>query len=407
MNGTVAALALRIATGEVSAREAVLDQLARLHAVDDATHAVAWFDDELVAREAERLDSFFAWAPHEIGPLHGIPVTVKDWIDVAGFPCAGDTGRHDRRPAVDATAVRRLRDAGAVVIAKTLPWGPEPPHERAVRHPTHADRAPGGSSTGEAVAIAAGGSLVGLGSDSGGSIRLPASWCGVVGYKPTTGLVPTTGHFPRVSDRHDGRTQIGPLGRCVDDVALLLQVIAGADGLDSGAPPVSMPWHQPVDLAGVRFAVVTGDASSDTEAAVEHAASVLTGIGMSRTDWTAPWLADGMDITTRYWQRHGQTGAEVDRQLWDWDSFRYRYRREAAGIDVLVTPTTPGVAPTSGPIDLGQFRFTVPASLTGSPAIALPAGRDADGLPLSVQLVGRPWEDHRLLAIARAVESGG
>jgi aspartyl-tRNA(Asn)/glutamyl-tRNA(Gln) amidotransferase subunit A len=114
-----------------------------------------------------------------------------------------------------------------------------------------------------------------------------------------------------------------------------------------------------------------------------------------------------MDITQRYWRRHDQTGAEVDLQLRDWDAFRYRYLRGAQHIDVLLTPTTPTAAPPLGAVDVDEFRFTVPASLTGSPAVALPAGSAADGRPLSVQLIGRPWEDHRLLAVAGLLERSG
>jgi amidase len=403
----------RLRAGEISAREGLNEQLRLLHACHERTRAVAWFEDDLVEREAERLDTLFFRNRGEIGPLHGLGITVKDWIDVEGFPCAGATGHHDspvRRPTVDATAVHRLRRAGAVVIAKTKAWGPGDPDEGAVRHPTHDDRMPGGSSTGEAAAIASGGSIIGLGSDSGGSIRLPASWCGVVGFKPTTGLVPTTGHFPRVGDRHDGRTQIGPIARTLEDVRLLLAVIAGSDGLDSHAPPVDLPWHESVTAAALTFAVITGDdgvaaPDDDVLAAVEAAASVLEADGLTRVEWTAPWVSEGLDITRRYWNRADLTGADVDRQLSDWDRFRYRYRRAAATIDVLLTPTTGSAAPVRGEISGDAFAFTVPASLTGSPAVAVPFGTASNGLPLSVQLIGRPWEDPTLLAVAGLLES--
>ena len=208
----------RLRSGEISVREAVLAQLELLHDCDRATHAVAWFDDERAEREAERLDTLFFRDRNAIGPLHGLPITVKDWIDVEGLPCAGDTDQRDRRPTTDATVVRRLRDAGAIVIAKTKAWGPDAAETGAVRHPTHDDRMPGGSSTGESVAIVSGGSIVGIGSDSGGSIRLPAARRGVTGFKPTTGLVPSTGHFPRAGRSlrrtHADRTDRPVAGRC-------------------------------------------------------------------------------------------------------------------------------------------------------------------------------------------------
>src|SRR4051812_17962601 len=200
--GVVAELLDRLAAGSVSAADAVAERLDALHRGHARTGAVAWFDDDRVLAEAVRLDRALAGGG-PVGPLHGLPVTVKDWIDVAGFPCAGDIGRTDRRPERDATVVRRLRAAGAVVVAKTRAWD-------GVRHPLDPARTVGGSSSGEAAAVAAGASVLGLGSDSGGSVRLPAAWAGVYGLKPTAGRVPATGHFPWIGALSDGRTQIGP-----------------------------------------------------------------------------------------------------------------------------------------------------------------------------------------------------
>ena len=218
--------------------------------------------------------------------------------------------------------------------------------------------------------------------------------------------MPTTGHFPRVGERYDGRTQIGPLARTVDDIAALSAIMAGPDWRDAGVAPVAIPWNDAVPVRGISFAVVTGEddaggADDEVVAGVEGVASMLEAAGLRRTSWTAPWLAGGLELTRRYWARAGHTGAAVERQLLDWDTFRYRYLRQAEHIDVLVTPTTATVAPARAAIEGDQFIFTLPASLTGSPAIALPSGWSRDGLPLSVQLIGRPWEDHRLLAISR------
>lgn len=223
--------------------------LSALHRVDVATGAVAAYRDERVAGDAEHLDRERADGV-AMGPLAGLPVTVKDWIDVEGFPCAGEAETdRDRRPEADATVVRRLREAGAVVVAKTRPWALGAP-DGLVRHPLDPARTPGGSSTGEAVVVSVGASAVGLGSDSGGSIRLPAAWCGVVGFKPTTGSVPTTGHYPRVGALSDGRTQIGPLTRTVDDAERILSVIAEPDFRDAGAVPVPLAASAGVDLSG-------------------------------------------------------------------------------------------------------------------------------------------------------------
>ncbi len=171
----------------MSAIEAVRAALARLDQVA-ALGAVVARDDLAAIAAAERLDA----APGG-GRLSGVALTVKDWIDVAGLPCEGESPEPTgRTPTDDATAVARLRAAGAIVVAKTQPGSCHPLHGRC-RHPFDADRTPGGSSSGEAALLAVGASTLGLGSDSGGSIRLPAAWCGIAGLKPSFGLVPDTG----------------------------------------------------------------------------------------------------------------------------------------------------------------------------------------------------------------------
>jgi amidase len=330
-------------------------------------------------------------------------VTVKDWIDVEGFPCAGESDEHrDRRPRVDATVVQRLRQAGAVVVAKTRPWGD-------VTHPVDPTRSVGGSSTGEAGVVAAGASPLGIGSDSGGSVRLPAAWCGVFGFKPTAGLVPTTGHFPRVGALSDGRTQIGPLARSVDDLELALAVMAGPDGRDAGVAPVLLRPSRQADIRRVRFAVVTAEPGWEPQPqpavvfAVERAAVALEAAGAARSQWTAPWYREALDITRRYWRRRELSGAEVQQQLWDWDRFRRRYVEAATTVELLLTPAALDTAPVRRQIVGDDFVCTLPASLTGSPAVVVPAGRDEAGLPTSVQLVGRPWEDHVVVAAGHVV----
>jgi amidase len=410
--GDTTALLGALCAGEVSALDTAASHLDALHEVHARTNAVAWFDDERALADAHALDVAFA-GDGPVGPLHGLPVTVKDWIDVEGFPCAGGSAEHrERRPARDATVVARLRRAGAVVMAKTVPWGGDDDADR-VRHPVDPARSAGGSSTGEAVVVAAGASPLGIGSDSGGSVRLPAAWCGVYGLKPTAGRVPTTGHFPRVGALSDGRTQIGPLSRDLDMLELVLSVIAGPDGHDAGVAPVPLQRGVDAHLAGARVAVLHGEdpwmPSDDVAAAVERAADALTAAGLVRTTWDGPWLVEALDITRRYWGRTGLTGADAELQLWDWDRFRRRCLEAMSHVDLLLTPVTAGVAPLHVPrspdsdgLPTGAtFVYTLPASLTGAPALSVPMGADADGLPLAVQLIGRPWDDQRILGAAR------
>lgn len=403
--GTTGQVLAALRRGELSATEAVSAHLALLRQVDAETHAIAAFADDRALADAQALDRAFGEGG-VVGPLHGLPITVKDWIDVEGFTCQGEsTENRDRRPEVDATVVARLRAAGAVVVAKTRPWGLGAPDGR-VRHPRDPARTPGGSSSGEAVAVATGASPLGIGSDSGGSIRLPAAWCGICGLKPTAGRVPGTGHFPRIGALSDGRTQIGPLGRSIDDLELVLGVIEGPDWRDAGVAPTPQSAHRGV--TGTPFATVTSEAGWQPDpnlvAAVERAAAALEAAGAVRTDWTAPWLEDSLDITRRYWARDALSGAEVDRQLEDWDRYRSRYLRAAEHVELLLTPVTLETAPRHRELTGDDFVFTLPASLTGSPAVAVPMGDDQTGMPVSVQIVGRPWEDHRVLAASRIVE---
>lgn len=378
-----------------------------------------WFDDDRALADAARVDAAGDRIPS--GPLRGLPITVKDWIDVEGFPCAGGSPHHvDRRPEEDATVVARLRASGAVVCAKTSPWNSVTPTETTVRHPDDPERWPGGSSSGDAIVTAAGAVALGVGSDSGGSVRLPAAWCGVFGVKPTTGLLPATGHFPRVGAWSDGRTTIGFLSPDLALVETALRTTAGPDGLDAGAPPVPLP-ARPESLAGLRLGVLPADPDWPTSPAmadaVTDAAGRLAAAGMTHVEWSWSWLGESLDVTARYWGRTRLTGAEVSQQLWDWDRFRRRYL--ATGVDILVSPTVADVAPLRSnverraradgmPVHTDDFVFTLPASLTGSPAISVPAGHDpATGLPLAVQLVGRPWTDPVVLAAAAVVASRG
>jgi amidase len=401
----VKTLLARLRTGELSAVDCVAAHLDGLRRVDGQTNAVASFEDERALADAQELDDALA-STGPVGQLHGLPITVKDWIDVEGFLCEGEEARHTgRRPEQDATVVARLRAAGAVVVAKTRPWTQAGPR---VIHPLDPARSVGGSSSGEAVVVATGASPLGIGSDSGGSVRLPAAWCGTFGLKSSAGLVPTTGHYPRVGALSDGRTQIGPLAQSVDLLEVALDVMAGPDWRDAGVVPVTPrpPVDAELDLGATRFAVVDGGGlvQPGVASAVDRAASVLEAAGATRVPWIDGWLEDGLDITQRYWRRTSLTGADAELQLWDWDRYRRRYLTAAEGVDLLLSPAAKETAPVDREITGEDFLFTLPASLTGSPAVVVPAGRDDAGMPLSVQVIGRPWEDHRVLAAARRLE---
>ncbi len=383
-----------VRSGETSATEVLDAHLAAIDALDHLNAVVAR-DDAAARAQARRLDDLFLRAG-PVGPLHGVPFTVKDWIDAAGLPCAGEGADRTRQPPADATAVARLRAAGAVLVAKTN-VGVAHPLFGPCRHPLDPARSPGGSSSGEAALVAAGGSPLGLGSDSGGSIRLPAAWCGVVGMKPTFGRVPATGHYPRIGSLHDGRTVIGPITRSVADAWLGMLVIAGPDGLDAGAAPVELGDPSTVRLAGLRVACET----TQLEAAKQH----LLALGAIEAGGPpASHHDEAADITRRYWTREQLSGRDNDRLLWDWDRYRRRMLVAAQEFDVLLTPSADGPAPLARPLDEHDYRWTLAWSLTGWPALSLPWGSSAEGLPIALQVVGRRWEDHVVVAVAQALE---
>ena len=398
-----------VARGDLTASEVVDTWLHKLRRADEMTNCVAARADESAGAHAAALDRSRR-AGGTFGGLFGVPFTVKDWIDVAGLPCTGGFLEcRDRVPAADATVVSRMRAAGAVVLAKTAVQV-DSELFGAVLNPHDPTRSPGGSSSGEAAAVGGGGSMVGLASDSGGSIRLPAAWCGAAALKPSAGRVPTTGHFPRVGDRSDGRTQIGPIGTRVRNLIEVLDVIAGPDDHDPGTAPVPLGAARRVDIADLRLGWNVGETahlpSAAVRAAVERSVAQLEGLGAGVVGEIPQHLDEAFDVTTRYWKRkaNGLAGAEVERHLVDWDRYRKRMLRAHRDVDAVIMPITESIAPPRRPMTGADYVFALPASLTGAPAVVVPVAKDA-GMPIAVQIVGRPWQDHTALHIAEILES--
>ena len=392
-------MAAALRAGECTAVEVAQDLLLRLDSLEPLIGAVAATDPARTIAEAEAADKRLCAG--EARAFEGVPFTVKEWIDVAGWPVSGTIlagpGDPDRRPAVDASAVARLRAAGGVVLAITRAWAGNVVYGP-TRNPHDPTRAPGGSSSGAAALVAAGASPVALGSDSGGSIRLPAAWCGVPGLRPTFGRVPLTGHFPRCGSLEDGRTVIGPLANTVDDLAAVLALIAGPDGLDAGVPPVPLRDPAEVDLSALRVGLAgAGPAAIAVDALVAAGASVVAEPILDVRE-------EALHITRRYWARSELTGQENLRLLWDWDRFRRRMLVATAAIDILITPASDEPAPPWRESTATDYLWMLPWSLTGAPAVVVPVGL-RDGLPMAAQLVARPWQDHVALAAARCVEA--
>lgn len=380
-------------TGAAGGADQAQQALERLRAIAARTNCVAdWNDAQVLAAASDAA----------AGPLQGEPITVKDWIDVTGFRCSGGESLHaQRRPTVDAPAVARLRAAGAVVVAKASVQVDSERFGR-VLHPHDTARSPGGSSSGDAVAVGGGAVRLGIGSDSGGSVRVPAAWCGVVGFKPSAGLIPVTGHFPVVDERADGRTVIGALAASVDLAWQAVRVMAGPDGADAAVAPVALGDPDRVPVSALRVSVGSpGGAAVDerVESALELARRVLGDAGARDAGPPPDWLAEARRVTQAYWQRSRRTGSEVANDLEDWDAFRRRALEETSEVDVLVTPTVREMAPEHREMRVGDYLHCLPASLLGAPAISVPVGTGA------VQVVAKRWSDHVAVAVARVVEA--
>ena len=413
MEATATELARRIRGREVSAVEVVEAHLCRIEAVNPALNAVVALDAER-ALEAAR-------APRT-GPLAGVPFTVKDNLEAAGLAMAiGDPARADVVAARDATVVRRLREAGAILIGKTnCPlYGGGIETDNAVygrtSNPYDVARTCGGSSGGEAAIVGAAGSPLGIGTDSGGSIRLPAHFCGVAALKPTAGRVPVTGVIDdegQIGALGDGRTQVGPLARGVEDLALALRAIAGPDGRDGGLAPVALGDPGGVAVDGLRVAAFGAydgaEAGTATAAVLADAAAALRAAGATVDDAAPP--PGGHLLTLDVWRSYG---GEMDslalyRVLRRWDAFRSAMLEWGERYDVLLSPVAVDPAPPHGALagheGVDPTHFTTPHSLTGWPAATVRCGGSPEGLPIGMQLIARPWRDDVALAAALALE---
>jgi aspartyl-tRNA(Asn)/glutamyl-tRNA(Gln) amidotransferase subunit A len=446
-----AELADRIRLKQLSPVEIIEAFHRRIDAVNPGLNAIVTLADGTVerAREAETaISRGESW-----GPLHGVPFTIKDCIDTAGIRTTrGSLLFEDHVPTVDASVVQRLVGAGGILIGKTnmpefaLWWETGNLVFGRTENPWKEGRTPGGSSGGEAAAIAAGLSPLGVGSDVGGSIRQPAHYCGIVGLKPTHGRVPLTGHWPDTLLRF---MHVGPMARTVRDVALGLSVLSGPDGCDPYAidvPPARSPAPD-TPLPPLRIAWCAdgpfSPLSSDVRATVARAASALEELGcrvepVSLDRWTdfdpqaismalysaegshylGPIISDREDLLAPSMQRRIKAPQPTFQDYLEALSNLELLRQETARLlslyDLLLCPT--GVVPAhpheSAKLSIeGQsvpgrnaLRATIPADLTGSPAISVPFGWSTEGLPIGVQLIARHFDEYTLLLAASALE---
>jgi amidase len=407
-------LAERIRRREISSEEVVRACLERIQAVNPHINAVVQSRPEAALEEARDADA--ALRRGEVwGPFHGVPFTAKDVFDTAGVVSAvGIPERAAFVPEQDALVVARLKAAGAILLGKTNcpPGGSggatDNPVYGRTNNPYNLERTVGGSSGGEAAILAAGGSPLGLGSDSGGSLRLPAHYCGVATIKPTAGRVPATRTYEHPGGLTDVRTQIGPLARYVRDLAPALAAIAGVDWRDSAVIPMPLGDPQEVSLAGLRMAFYTDDGlappTRETVAVVRRAAQALEEAGLRVEEQRPASIVSSREITERYWRMNRLSGDQVERLMLDWDRFRTELLTFMETCDVLLTPADHHPAPPHEEDDFLRFNYTLPFSLTGYPCAIVRAGASEEGLPIGVQVVARPWREDVALAVALHIE---
>ena len=399
---------------ELSAQEVVAAYQERQETVNPRLNAVTVVAED--ALEQARLADKKQARGEQLGPLHGLPFTVKDTFETAGLQSQLDVRIRKRQVArKDATVVARMKEAGAILLAKTNcpPAGSGSDTENAVigqtRNPHNASLSPGGSCGGEAALVACGGSALGLGSDTGGGLRVPAAFCGTTALKPTQGRVPNTGVYNQPGGFTDQRTQIGPVARGVEDLLLALRVIAGPDYYDGGV--VAKPLYDPIQLPlrDLTIAAFPYDPSSLVTSAVANAVGAsgqaLARAGVQVVENRPLDLVGGARDLDRGWRQMAATrGQDVVELLHAWDQFRTNLLQYIRYYDAILCPAVHHTAPSIGTRDNQRFDYTVPFSLTGYPAAVVPVATDVDGLPVAVQVVSHPWREDIVVALALALE---
>ncbi|MFW0887195.1 UNVERIFIED_CONTAM: amidase [Pseudomonas sp. JL1] len=398
------------------------------------------------AREADEM----ARVGQISGPLHGIPITIKDVLHVRGFKMSRGLGELLGEPSEqDATAVARLRQAGAIILGISnvpelcMAFETENLVYGRTLNPHDLQRSAGGSSGGEAAAIAAGCSPAGLASDACGSVRIPAHFNGICGLKLTQGRVPLTGQFPNDrSGLFHMTSAFGVLGRYVDDLALLGQLISGADGQDPDT--VDVPFTASEPLANLRVALFSASSRPPVSAAVsqvlQHVERCLGPVVAEVSTVAPPMLDEACDVLWRVFITGADAGRgwrqlfksmnkrrftpaiaqlldmseavelTVDEVKRDWimiDTFRYELAKFFKQHDLFICPVFPDVAFRHGESleDRDRYAFVFPFSLSGSPAVVIRAGTDpTTGMPIGIQIVGPHWQEERLLAVAAFLE---
>ena len=448
-------MAEQIQQKKLSPVDLIEAHLTRIQELNPKLNAFVQIDVEGARRQALLAEEAMRDG-RELGVLHGVPLSIKSSIEVAGLRWeAGTKLRAGIRGVRDAPLVARLRQAGAIILGVTnapellMAWETDNLLYGRTNNPWDLARTPGGSSGGEAAAIAAGMSAGGVGSDGGGSIREPAHFSGICGLKPTPGRIPATGHFPASVGPFALLGVVGPLARNMDDLKILFEVMQGPDDGDPSGAPVPLRWPAADDLKRIRVGYFEDDGrtpvTAETRAAVRTAAEALRRAGFQ----VEPFRPEGLELARQLWWKLFGTaggmmlgpmtkGREADlspmlkeycrglaaqpshtgQSLLDtWiqrDEVSMQVFAQMRDYPVLLCPVASIPAFRHGERSwqvegktvqyLDAWSYTEWFNLLGAPAVAVPVGKSPEGLPIGVQIVARPWQEELVISIAAALE---
>lgn len=450
---TIAEITGSIRAKKLSPVEVITAHLTRIQALHPKLNAFVHLDADSALAQARRAESAVTEAS-ELHSLLGVPVSMKSCIDVAGWPTpAGSLLRKQYVAETDATLVARLRAAGAILLGNTntpeflMAYETDNLLTGKTSNPWDLSRTAGGSSGGEAASIASGCSVAGVGSDGGGSIRVPAHFCGICGLKPTPGRIPATGHFPAGIGAFSWIGVVGPMARTIADVRSLFEVMAGPDPGDAASAPVPIRTLDDAELKGLRIGVLETDAlgkvDAETSAALQKVANALAAQGFVVEPMPLDGLAQAIEL---WWFFFGPaiahlfqpTVIDAEQQLSpifrdylqfakgevtldsllaacaERDLLRARILRQMRDVPILLSPvaTTTAFRHGEGTWQPGApqcyrdtMRFSQWLNLTGFPGASVPVTVSAAGLPIGLQIIGRPYEEELVLAVAEKVET--
>jgi len=446
-------LAAMIRAKSASPVEVVDAHIKRIEEVNPKLNAFVTTTFESAREEARSAEEKITRG-ESVGPLHGVPVSVKDTFETAGVrTVAGSRLLENNIPERDAPVVARLKQAGAIVLGKTnvpefaMDYRSENPVFGRTSNPWDLGRVPGGSSGGEGAAIASGCSPAGVGSDLGGSIRVPSHFCGIVGLKPTPGRIPVTGHIPVCVGPFALANSNGPLARRVEDLGLMLKVLAGFHPADPQSAPLPGCDFREIDARKLRVMWYTNDGFTPVTAAtretVERAAKALADRGLEVEQRRPAGIERAFELWFAFLGQAGVPGivkmyegseelmgplmqalkaiiqpVTTEQFLGAWigrDMLRASVVTEMMDYPIILAPVTAmpafehdhhgGFTIEGQEVDyLAAFSYSMTYNLLGLPAAVVPCGRSPEGLPIGVQIVGRPFEEETVLAVAALLE---